>query len=463
MHRNFDVAKVMQPFTRHVVTETMVWSPAVLLLVDLIVGGPQGIVPGTPIRHFLYALALVALAFGAIRHRSLRVNPYGWPVLLIAGFLFLNILWATAVPLVNGGSLRLAFEDADAFLMLLLVPLALLQRNNVRRTVNVMQHVIVYLALVVAVAQIVVWLLVALGFESKWSMMVAVKEFFGETSEARGIYVGESEGNLFRVFWISSIWHLIGFFWVRAVFRSSTTRWAAYGIFAFAIYVSYTRGLWFALVIAICAVLLVRFYKVRKLSLLKDDDSLAMIVVALAFVAAVIFMQTIRDRVRAVVSWDAEQVTEINDAQFSVQERIRQAPYLINKWRQQPVIGTGYGGYVQQYVRNAREPYSYENIPLMMLMKLGIIGLVWFGAFFIAVAVSAVRRGVPYAVDNAHFVGALVALLLVSATNPYLINFVGMAVLSALLLQWTSLMNRQRDIAVNATDTSRIRRSRFGG
>ena len=117
-------------------------------------------------------------------------------------------------------------------------------------------------------------------------------------------------------------------------------------------------------------------------------------------------------------------------------ERVTQIAPLLRVWERSPALGVGYGGYAHDYVRVPDAPYSYENTTYALLAKLGTVGMCGFlgGLAYWAATAWRARREAP--TDAPAFLGAFVTTLLASTTNPMLLNFVGMSILSAQLLQW---------------------------
>jgi O-antigen ligase len=203
-------------------------------------------------------------------------------------------------------------------------------------------------------------------------------------------------------------------------------------MFASSIFISYTRGIWLALLISVGLIFILSFVNSKR-PILNDFDDAALLAVALGIIIAAVFSPTVRDRVEGLI-----------DVDVSVSERLNQVEPLTAKWKERPILGNGYGAYVQGYVRDERTPYSYENVPAMLLMKLGVSGVLWFSGFFLVVVGSALRRIKDTPVEVTHLLAGLAALLITSMTNPYLISFVGMSVLGCLLIQWASLFNLSR-------------------
>jgi hypothetical protein len=119
-------------------------------------------------------------------------------------------------------------------------------------------------------------------------------------------------------------------------------------------------------------------------------------------------------------------------------ERRTQLPALVDAWREHPWLGQGFGASAR-VIRSVESPFSYEVVPLALLMKMGLIGVAGVALFWAAVLHAVVRARASAPRPALAALGGLVALLVASATNPYFLNFVGLGVAGTLLVQMAAL------------------------
>ena len=95
------------------------------LLVESILAGPLGVViHGIRIRFFLLLLSCgILLAVTLMRGKVSRSHVF--PILVIGGFLALQITWATLVPIVQGTDLSHSIKEARSFLVIAMPVLVL--------------------------------------------------------------------------------------------------------------------------------------------------------------------------------------------------------------------------------------------------------------------------------------------------------------------------------------------------
>jgi hypothetical protein len=105
---------------------------------------------------------------------------------------------------------------------------------------------------------------------------------------------------------------------------------------------------------------------------------------------------------------------------------------LIAGWEDSPLLGAGLGTYAPGCIRSITRPWSYELYYIALLYQTGIIGLMVYGAgifwiFFMGLKIIK-EGGVLGQLMTSSLVG-LMAILISSATNPYIDRFDGLWVI----------------------------------
>ncbi|HZC68004.1 MAG TPA: hypothetical protein VE201_05235, partial [Nitrospirales bacterium] len=106
-------------------------------------------------------------------------------------------------------------------------------------------------------------------------------------------------------------------------------------------------------------------------------------------------------------------------------ERTIQKPYLIDSFKESPIVGSGFGAYAG-YLRNEERPWTYELTYHQALFNLGIVGLALLGGLLSLYFVFVVRIMRECTDRFAIPFGILVGycgLLLGAYSNPYLRSF----------------------------------------
>lgn len=397
-------------------------------LIETILGGPFGIYGGVPVRFLLLFASGLVLLFALLLRRRI-VGAHGIPLLSIVGFMLFNGLWVAIVPVLTGTDMHWALREPHAFIVLGLVAVAvaLVPPGPLTAAVYRMQGLVVWTALVLAVFQVALWMLGMVIPALRWAVPVALGAVFrGATDQ---LYVGEMPDGFFRVFWISTLWCLLAFFWVPLVIRSTSLRRLCELLLLLDLFVAYSRGIWIGLLAGLLAAAAATITRVNAGRMLARF--------AVGGAAAALVLVGILAATGALDRGIARFQSTTSRKDESIGVRVEQAPSLLALWYEHPFVGSGYGAYSHANVRSSDAPYSYEHMPYALLAKLGLLGVVGSGIFFAGWGITAwgARRRAPAQV--AAYLGACVALLVSEMTNPMVLNFVSMTIFACLLLQWT--------------------------
>jgi hypothetical protein len=401
-------------------------------LVEVILGGPFGIYGGISVRLLLLGLSVGVLLL-AVLIRGRVVGAHHLPILSIAGFLILNGIWVAIIPILAGTDMHWALREAHAFSVpvLVILTLALLPPDQLARTLPRLQRLVVVTSLVLAVFQVGLWLLGTLLGDLSWVVPLIIETVFPGVTEQ--LYVYPMPDGFYRVFWISTLWCILGFFWAPIAFPNSRLLWLFRGLLLLDLFVAYSRGIWIGMVaglIVASGAALTGHRLGRALARSAGVGALA----AAALAGIVLATGTLEQGYSRFKS-----TTSREDA--SIGQRVEQAPYLLQFWHEHPVLGSGYGAHSPRYVRSQEAPYSYEHMPYALLAKLGVLGVLVSGLFFAGWALTAWQARHHAPAQVAAFLGSCTALLVAEMTNPLVLNFVSMCIFACLLLQWAHLVS----------------------
>jgi hypothetical protein len=385
---------------------------------ELVLGGPGfwSIGTGITLRKMLFSASVILLYGYSIF--KIRLNVYTRDLIIFACILLSLIIWMVCVPLLNGESLGYAFDEASSiFIYVLYFPLLQLFRSNLINWEQVKSYFI-NLVLCVAVCQIVLWIIGTIDIDQGVVNRYLLIAFFNTSilsENEQSIFVGPMPDGFYRVMWISTLYMIPAFFFILANKRMKKIyKYLACSILIFAIFISYTRSIWLGIILG-SIYLVTQQANIPKTVIV---CGLIMLSINVFLMSSVINLSSIIPE-RMIMSQDAGTL-----------ERLYQVPWLIDKWLQHFFIGTGFGGFAD-YVRIPDAPYNYEFTALALLMKLGIIGItLWIGCI-----VYFIRKTWGLAVKNnqdrqlAFTLASLIAFVIAGMTNPYIFNFVGMAIL----------------------------------
>lgn len=183
-----------------------------------------------------------------------------------------------------------------------------------------------------------------------------------------------------------------------------------------AVMISHTRGLWIGLVLGSGAYLVLELANAK--ALLRRPPAIA--VAGLGLVALIVLLSapTILGGTEAAAG-----------ASESSNVRLKQVPELLDGFYDNPVVGSGMGAVLPSgYRRSEQVPWSFELAYMQLLFQLGIVGmllLAWLPLAVMRDAVSVMLADPPRHMPAAAGVASIVGLLVIYASNPYLITSAG--------------------------------------
>jgi hypothetical protein len=394
-----------------------------------------------PFKPFLLALALMVWW----PHRSRKPIPFWFGVVLIA--IGVPIVWsivATFYPHPNAGispsPTSLTIEHASRFVYLLIyLPLAdaTLQGDG-RRGLGMW----VLPALGLCALTWLLWVLyIRLGIDIGLSRVSSEPTAPSKVGPLAGIVENYGVGRMFfanQIMLLPAIGVLMALSLRGPSMDSRQRRWVlAALLFAIAtLFPIHTRGI----TIGVLAVLLV-------IAAMSFRIGSIMPVALLGVIGGLLLFTSIDPRATAFLKG------ERSDA--SIQERVIQAPQLIEGWKRHPLLGSGLGAVLPSgYARSAGTPYSFELTYHAILFQNGIVGLL----LILGVPLLAAGRALLAVTwlpreERALAIGGaagIAGLLVAGATNPYLISTFGMMALAVTLAVCARAVYLARVISAHA-------------
>lgn len=417
--------------------DQILWLVPIFLVIDLILLGPRGGAPDYYLRYLMFFAAVVVLGYFALRNRGSCGDSIRLPFLLIAFFVLCNAFWVLAMPVFAGGSVIMALSDSKSLVFLVMPLLFGLASSGRDKPYAYLVFIMVGLAGLLGWVQLVTW---SLG-----NVVPDLRAFIGdvlsELFQAKSIYVGTMSDGFYRVFWISTIWLLPATFYLPLVVRNNALRLVCLIGFVGGVYVSYSRGIWIGLVIGVF-VLAILTLKQRSGDIKPDAFLIWLLIVIGGFWGVdTLLGGSAAQRAAALGSED----------DISMNVRIQQSIQLLAAWAERRWLGWGYGASIAD-IRDPSAPYSYEMVPFALLMKLGVIGVLGWVIFFLSIFFTSFRLLTKAPNEVSALLPALSAFLPASMTNPMLFNFVGMGVLSVLVIHWIGVVSRDGVLGVGARE-----------
>ena len=464
----------------------LLWFFPVLFLIDNILGfnGYQFTIAGKSIRIILFSISVALLCgyslFVMIKDKIVlcskdkekitilkMLNPLDY---LVMFFIFGNAIWATVVPLLVRGEMNFSLKDYSTILVLVLYfPIAFLIRTG-KLSLKLLEKMTYILIILLALWHAVMYIgdTIHAGFYESYYDFIDIISF-GTAVRSSVVY----GFGIVRIIQTTSLFLLVGVFMsLRYISKGKWWHLLSLALLTFAICVTYTKSIWFGYVLGLL------LYLVPCIFIKKETRINSAVALTVAISLIVVFNYTVFDntifsrafntartsesisQLQSQLEQMQSEPTDSSDAQSSKPSyteedkhklenqikdavgtqqanalRAQQNSALLNKFKQNKLIGIGYGGYAEECIRSQEFPYMYESTLPALMMKLGIVGcLVWVifiaGATVFAVGLFWKERRE----DVFYWLGLAISYALAVQTNPFLFTFAGMSVLLYLLV-----------------------------
>lgn len=467
----------------------LVWIFPILFLIDDILGinGYQFTIFGMGIRIVLFALSVAVLGLYCLfvikkEKISLFKRTPGQPHLLdycriidgfVLGFLVLNFLWATVIPVVKGGSLSYAISDFNTVLTLVLYfPCAFLMRTG-RLQASSIAKWLHPLLLLLALWHCIMYVgeVLAPGFYAGYYDFIDIISF--GTAVRTDVVFGFG---ITRIIQVTSVF-LIPAMLIALEQSANKTKLLTYVALApifFAVLITYTKSIWFGIVAGLAVAVAGILIFTRDNAVRKRTGIFCLVLTVLfcvfnfGFLKNTVISRTLNSaRPDSIADLDAQiadlqsQLNNPSDPSHPEEDddtisqllkelesrrqdasgtaeanaqRALQNEVLMEKWSGSKLLGYGYGAYAEDCIRNEEVPFMYESLIPAMFMKLGVIGLLGWVIFVLALVFFAVKALWKQPVKFWCWIGTALAYAMAVQTNPFLFTFAGMSLMLYLLL-----------------------------
>jgi len=370
----------------------------------------------------------------------------------------LALFWILLPVVEDLGTLRFALLDVQSLIMLPIATLVFLALRRQPENLLPVLKISIVLCVVLAFIQTFVWLFLRFNPLPHSEIYSLVEAVFHTTESIAIIEQPSNQGSYWRVVWISSYWLIPAVFLAPVVLKRFSAIFLAELFFGLAILASYTKGIWLALVIGVLFLLLLAV--VPRPMQRRPQPLRSWLFASLGLTSSLLLVlmldgaqgnaQMLLARVSTPMSNNQIAMpTSPSVKDESTTERVEQTKRLLEKWREKPVLGHGFGAYVKTHFSHDERPFLYEMLPVALLMKLGVVGLSLY-LLFLAFVVKRL-----YCLSKhdgfAHALSCVYLSYLVQVhTNPVFFSFTGMLIFSIILFCWLSLevKAKQRSTAV---------------
>lgn len=417
-----------------------------LIFIEFVLGG-LGHVLGLPIRKGLFAIGILFSVYMIFREKIRIEKKFLVPIIIVC----IYIGYGSIIGLINGNSFGDVFSDVNSFLGILYILLLIVyikgRSENIDKTLNIF----VNCAVIVAVMTIVLFFVSRIYLPNNLEIIVAYNNL--NTKLQYGLISGlVLSNNYARVYLYNGIFMqlAVAIMFIKLFNKDRNIAGIVkLALLLIGIYVSNTRGFWLGTVGVVVLSFAYYLWRVRKYKLTIKNILIAIIPLILV---AVIIPKTIvpvspdqnlpessgsiKDRIESIGDFENDESNKV---------RAIQLRFLVDKIKEKPVLGWGFGAHIYEYPQYMEEnglqsvnSSSFELYYVELVFKTGIIGvLIFFGYLvynFVKLLLILFKRGLKER-DEQMLIGwtiGTMSILASSITNPYI---AGLSVFFVLVME----------------------------
>lgn len=464
----------------------------ILFLFELILGysGKMVTVCSVPIRTILFALSFFSLYFCLfcyLRKNKIKFLALNDKKSFLGSFnlvddamlllLFSVAIFSTVIPAVVGTDLKMAAREvlSPFLVMTLFFPISYFIKSKIIDLKKIEQ--IVYY-LVFFLACIHIFLYVGQIFNSRFieNYFLFLKSLFFNTSILPPIMLGHLGAP--RVFFPNSVWLVVGIYiFLKNLNKIKLKDYAIFFVDVAAVLTTMTKSMWLGLEVGFIV-----FSACYLLTQLQHKNSKNALKIISLFLGTFLFIFTLNltvfdnainehfsstfanseydfseylrkdskscltENVKDSYKRDREGSIVSNDI------KIRQMRALLRRWRKSPLVGFGYGSYIKTLVRSHDFPFSYEMTAFALLMKTGVLGMIFWIFLIIALIFVKFNNSKRNLEDFFSWLFLAISFGILVQTNPLLFNSVGMALL--LFISFETIDDSDKKIKENCENVA---------
>lgn len=417
-----------------------------LIFIEFVLGG-LGHILGLPIRKGLFAVGIVFSVYMIFRERIRVEKKFLIPIIVVC----IYIAYGSVIGLINGNSLGDIFSDVNSFLGILYILLLIAYIKGRSENINKLLNIFVNCATIVSIITIILFVVSRIYLPNNLEIIVAYNNL--NTKLQYGLISGlVLSNNYARVYLYNGIFMqlAVAIMFIKLFNKEKNI----FGIVKLAIlligiYVSNTRGFWLGTVGVVVLSFAYYLWRVKKYRLTIKNVLISIIPLILVAViipktiVAVSPEQNLPDSAGSI----KDRIESIGDFENDESNKVRaiQLRFLVDKIKEKPVLGWGFGSHIYEYPQYMKEnglqgvnSSSFELYYVELVFKTGIIGvLIFFGYLiynFVKLMLILFKKGIKER-DEQILVGWTVgtmSILASSITNPYI---AGLSVFFVLVME----------------------------
>ena len=418
----------------------------ILIFIEFVLGG-LGHVFGLPIRKGLFVVGILFSIYMIFREKIKIEKVFLIPIIVVCIYL----AYGSIIGLINRNSLGDIFSDVNSFLGIIYILLLIAYVKGRNENIDKIINVFVNCAVIVAIMTITLFFVSRIYLPNNLEIIVTYNNLNSKLQY--GFISGlVMSNNYARVYLYNGIFMQLA---VAIMFiKLFNKERNIFGIVKLAIllvgiYVSNTRGFWLGTLGVLILSFAYYLWRFKKYKLTIKNVLIAIIPLVLV---AVIIPKTIvavspEQNLPQSTGSVKERFESIGDFENDESNKVRaiQLRFLVDKIKEKPVLGWGFGAHIYEYHQYMEEnglqsvnSSSFELYYVELIFKTGIIGtLIFFGYLlynFIKLLLLIFKKGLKEN-DEQILVGwtiGTMSILASSITNPYI---AGLSVFFVLVME----------------------------
>ena len=417
-----------------------------LIFIEFVLGG-LGHILGLPIRKGLFAVGILFSVYMIFREKIKIEKKFLIPIIVVC----IYIAYGSIIGLINGNSFGDIFSDVNSFLGILYILLLIAYVKGRSENINKILNIFVNSAVIVAVMTIILFFVSRIYLPNNLEIIVTYNNL--NTKLQYGLISGlVLSNNYARVYLYNGIFmQLAAAIMFIKLFNKerNISGIVKLALLLIGIYVSNTRGFWLGTLGVVVLSFAYYLWRVRRDKLTIKNVLIAIIPLILV---AIILPKTIvpvspdqnlpessgsiKDRIESIGDFENDESNKV---------RAIQLRFLVDKIKEKPVLGWGFGSHIYEYPQYMEEnglqsvsSSSFELYYVELVFKTGVIGvLIFFGYLvynFIKLLLILFKKGLKQR-DEQMLVGwtiGTMSILASSITNPYI---AGLSVFFVLVME----------------------------
>ncbi|WP_300902872.1 O-antigen ligase [uncultured Clostridium sp.] len=417
-----------------------------LIFIEFVLGG-LGHILNLPIRKGLFAVGILFSLYMIFRERIKIEKRFLIPIIVVC----IYIAYGSIIGLINGNSFGDIFSDVNSFLGVLYILLLMVYVRGKSENISKILNIFVNCATIVAVITIALFVISRIYLPNDLHIIAIYNDL--NTKLQYGLISGlVLSNNYARVYLYNGIFMqlAVAIMFIKLFNKEKNI----FGILKLAIlligiYVSNTRGFWLGTIGVVFLSFAYYLWRVKKYKLTIKNVLIAiipLILVAIILPKTIVSVSpeqnlpqssgSIKDRVESITDFENDESNKV---------RAIQLRFLVDKIKEKPVLGWGFGSHIYEYPQymqdNGLQPVSSSSFELYyveLLFKTGVIGvLIFFGYLiynFVKLLIILFKKGLKQK-DEQMLVGwtiGTMSILASSITNPYI---AGLSVFFVLVME----------------------------